>query len=177
MEELATIDSMTGLYNRRHFWTLATAEWSRFQRYYRPLSVLMIDVDHFKAVNDRYGHAVGDEALVAVANACREGKRSSDIVGRLGGEEFAMLLPETDLDQARIVAERVRQSVAASALQADRVHFNVTASVGFAAASVSMSGFEALLHAADQALYQAKAEGRNRTVAWSPAPAAKLAAE
>jgi diguanylate cyclase (GGDEF)-like protein len=88
-----------------------------------------------------------------------------------------MLLPETDLDQARIVAERVRQSVAASALQADRVHFNVTASVGFAAASVSMSGFEALLHAADQALYQAKAEGRNRTVAWSPAPAAKLAAE
>ena len=101
MEELATINSMTGLYNRRHFWTLAAAEWSRFQRYYRPLSVLMIDVDHFKAVNDRYGHAIGDEALVAVANACREGKRSSDIVGRLGGEEFAMLLPETDLDQAK----------------------------------------------------------------------------
>lgn len=177
MEELATIDSMTGLYNRRHFWALAAAEWSRFQRYYRPLSVLMIDVDHFKAVNDRYGHAVGDEALVAVANACREGKRSSDIVGRLGGEEFAMLLPETDLDQARIVAERVRRSVAASALEAHGVHFNVTASVGFAAAAVSMSGFEALLHTADQALYQAKAEGRNRTVAWSPAPAAKLAAE
>ena len=76
------------------------------------------DVDHFKAVNDRYGHAIGDEALVAVANACREGKRSSDIVGRPGGEEFAMLLPETDLDQARIVAERVRQSVAASASNA-----------------------------------------------------------
>mgnify|MGYP003694312103 CR=1 FL=1 len=85
MEEPATIDSMTGLYNRRHFWTLAAAEWSRFQRYYRPLSVLMIDVDHFKAVNDRYGHAVGDEALVAVANACREGKRSSDIVGTARG--------------------------------------------------------------------------------------------
>jgi len=177
MEELATIDSMTGLYNRRHFWTLATAEWSRFQRYYRPLSVLMIDVDHFKAVNDRYGHAVGDEALVAVADACREGKRSSDIVGRLGGEEFAMLLPETDLDQAKIVAERVRQRVAAGALQAHGVHFNVTVSVGFAAATASMSGFGALLHAADQALYQAKAEGRNRTVAWSPPPAAKLAAE
>jgi diguanylate cyclase (GGDEF)-like protein len=88
-----------------------------------------------------------------------------------------MLLPETDLDQARIVAERVRQNVAASALKADRVDFNVTVSVGFAAATVSMSGFEALLHAADQALYQAKAEGRNRTIAWSPAPAAKLAAE
>jgi diguanylate cyclase (GGDEF)-like protein len=166
---------MTGLHNRRQFCTLAAAEWSRFQRYYRPLSVLTIDVDHFKAVNDRYGHAVGDEALVAVANACREGQRSSDIIGRLGGAKFAMLLPETDLDQARIVARRVRRKVAASAMRAHGIQFNVTASVGSAAATVSMSGFEALLHAADQALYQAKAEGRDRTVAWSPAP--KVAAE
>jgi diguanylate cyclase (GGDEF)-like protein len=177
MEELATIDAMTGLYNRRHFWVMAAAEWSRFQRYYRPLSVLMIDVDHFKTVNDRYGHDVGDEVLVAVANACRAGKRSSDIVGRIGGEEFAMLLPETDLGQARVVAERIRRSVAASPLQAQRVHFNVTVSIGFAAATASMSGFEALLHAADEALCDAKAEGRNRIVAWSPPPAAKLAAE
>ena len=88
-----------------------------------------------------------------------------------------MLLPETDLDQARIVAERVRQRVAASALRANEVHFNVTASVGFAAASVGMPGFEALLHAADSAQYQAKAAGRNRIVAWSPPPAARLAAE
>jgi diguanylate cyclase (GGDEF)-like protein len=175
MEKLVTIDSMTGLHNRRQFCTLAAAEWSRFQRYYRPLSVLTIDVDHFKAVNDRYGHAVGDEALVAVANACREGQRSSDIIGRLGGAKFAMLLPETDLDQARIVAKRVRRKVAASAMRAHGIQFNVTASVGLAAATVSMSGFEALLHAADQALYQAKAEGRDRTVGWSPAP--KLAAE
>ncbi len=102
----------------------------------------MIDVDHFKSVNDRYGHAVGDEALIAVANACMEGKRTSDIVGRLGGEEFAMLLPETDLYQARIVAERVRKCVAARSLMAHAVHFNVTASVGFAAATVSMPGFE-----------------------------------
>ena len=177
MEELATIDSLTGLSNRRHFLALAAAEWSRFQRYYRPLSVLMIDVDHFKSVNDRYGHAVGDQALIAVANACMEGKRSSDIVGRLGGEEFAMLLPETDLYQARIVAERVRKAVAASTVAAGGAHFNVTASVGLAAATVSMSGFEAQLNAADQALYQAKDEGRNRVVAWSPPPAAKLAAE
>ena len=177
MEELATTDAMTGLCNRRHFWTLAAAEWSRFQRYYRPLSVLMIDVDHFKSVNDRYGHGVGDDALVAVANACRDGKRSSDIVGRLGGEEFAMLLPETDLYQARIVAERIRSSIAACVLKADGVDFNITASIGFAAATPSMSGFEALLHAADQALYQAKTGGRNRTVAWSPPPPARLAAE
>jgi diguanylate cyclase (GGDEF)-like protein len=177
MEQLATIDSMTGLYNRRHFMTLAAAEWSRFQRYYRPLSVLMIDVDHFKSVNDRYGHAVGDQALVSVVNACLEGKRSSDIVGRIGGEEFAMLLPETDLYQARIVADRICKAVAATTLRAHEVHFKVTASIGFAAATVSMSGFEALLNAADQALYQAKDQGRNRIIAWSPPPAAKLAAE
>jgi len=137
----------------------------------------MIDVDHFKSVNDRYGHAVGDQALISVANACKEGKRSSDMVGRIGGEEFAMLLPETDLYQARIVADRVCKAVAASSLRANEVHFNVTASVGFAAATVSMSGFEALLNAADQALYQAKDQGRNRIVAWSPPSAAKLAAE
>ncbi|WP_249119389.1 MULTISPECIES: sensor domain-containing diguanylate cyclase [unclassified Bradyrhizobium] len=177
LEELATTDSMTGLANRRHFMALAAAEWSRFQRYYRPLSVLMIDVDHFKSVNDRYGHAVGDDALVAVANACLESKRSSDIVGRIGGEEFAMLLPETDLYQARIVADRICKAVAASKLQADEVPFKVTASIGFAAATVSMPGFEALLKAADQALYQAKDQGRNRIVGWSPPPATKLAAE
>jgi diguanylate cyclase (GGDEF)-like protein len=177
LEELATTDSMTGLANRRHFMTLAATEWSRFQRYYRPLSVLMIDVDHFKSVNDRHGHAVGDQALISVANACLEGKRSSDIVGRIGGEEFAMLLPETDLYQARIVADRICKSVAAGAVTAEGVRFNVTVSVGFAAAAVSMPGFEALLNAADQALYQAKDQGRNRIVAWSPPPAAKLAAE
>ncbi len=177
MEKLATIDSMTGLCNRRHFLALAAAEWSRFQRYYRPLSVLMIDVDHFKSVNDRYGHAVGDDALIAVANACMDGKRNSDIVGRLGGEEFAMLLPETDLYQARIVAERIRRNVEARTLMAHAVHFKVTASIGFAAATVSMSGFEALLGAADEALYQAKEQGRNRIVSWSPPSAAKLAAE
>jgi diguanylate cyclase (GGDEF)-like protein len=139
--------------------------------------VLMIDVDHFKSVNDRYGHAVGDQALISVANACKEGKRSSDMVGRIGGEEFAMLLPETDLYQARIVADRVCKAVAASSLRANAVHFNVTASVGFAAATVSMPGFEALLNAADQARYQAKDQGRDRIVAWSPPSAAKLAAE
>ena len=177
MEELATMDSMTGLYNRRHFLSLAAAEWSRFQRYYRSLSVLMIDVDHFKTVNDRYGHAVGDETLVAVANACLEGKRKSDIVGRLGGKEFAMLLPETARSQARVVAERVRKNIAAAVLKAGEVDVSVTVSIGLAAASVSMPGLEALLNSADQALNQAKAEGRDRIVAWAPPPATKIAAE
>jgi diguanylate cyclase (GGDEF)-like protein len=177
MELLATVDALTGLYNRRHFWTLGAAEWSRFQRYYRPLSVLMIDVDHFKSVNDQYGHAVGDQTLLRVADCCREAKRSSDIVARVGGEEFAILLPETDLGHSRIVAERIRQAIAASDLVAHQVHFKITVSIGFAAASVSMSSFEALLHGADDALYQAKSSGRNRCVAWSPPAAPKRAAE
>jgi diguanylate cyclase (GGDEF)-like protein len=177
LERFATTDSMTGLHNRRHFLALAEAEWGRFQRYHRPLSMLMVDIDHFKGVNDRYGHAVGDEAIVAVANACVEGKRGSDIVGRLGGEEFAILLPETDLAQASIVADRLCQRIAACPLVAHRVHFTITASIGIATASISMSGLDVLLRASDQGLYQAKAEGRNRTAQWSPPPASKLAAE
>jgi diguanylate cyclase (GGDEF)-like protein len=177
LEKLATTDTMTGLFNRGHFLSLAKAEWSRFQRYCRPLSVLMIDIDHFKTVNDRYGHAVGDEALIAVANACRTGKRDPDIVGRLGGEEFAMLLPETDLPRAQIVADRLVKNVARHRLRAHNVHFTVTVSIGVAAATLSMPGFEALLHAADQALYRAKSKGRNCSVAWSAPVAPKLAAE
>ena len=155
---------MTGLANRRQFLALAAAEWSRFQRYYRPLSVLMIDVDHFKSVNDRDGHAVGDDALIAVANACLEGKRSSDIVGRIGGEEFAMLLPETDLYQARIVAERICKAVAAGTLRAGAVHFKVTASIGFAAATVSMPGLSLTECGRSGAVL---GEGASQRIVWS----------
>ncbi len=177
LERLATINSMTGLYNRGHFLNQAAAEWSRSQRYQRPLSMLMVDVDHFKQVNDRYGHAVGDETIVAVAGACAKGKRQSDIVGRLGGEEFAILLPEAELAQATIVADRLCKAIAAHVMMAHEVQFKVTASIGIAAASVSMSGLDALMRAADQALYQAKAQGRNCVVQWSPPETPKLAAE
>jgi diguanylate cyclase (GGDEF)-like protein len=177
LETLATTDPLTGLFNRRHFLASLDAEWSRFQRYYRSLSVLMIDIDHFKAVNDRYGHAVGDEAIKAVVAACIEGKRKSDIVGRLGGEEFAVLLPETSLSRARFVAERIRKCVMALQLTTERVSFGLTVSIGIAEASVGMSGVEALMSAADQALYQAKREGRNRCIAWSALPPPNKAAE
>jgi diguanylate cyclase (GGDEF)-like protein len=173
----ATIDSMTGLFNRRHFLDQADAEWSRFQRYQRPLSMLMVDIDHFKQVNDRYGHAVGDETIVAVAGACAKGKRQSDIVGRLGGEEFAILLPETDLAQSTIVADRLCKAIAGHVMMAHKAEFKVTASIGIAAASVGMSGLDVLMRAADQALFQAKAQGRNCAVQWSPPEAPKLAAE
>jgi diguanylate cyclase (GGDEF)-like protein len=164
LEQLATIDSMTGTFNRRHFLAIAETEWSRFQRYNRPLTLLMVDIDHFKSVNDRFGHATGDDALSCVAEACRAGKRETDVVGRIGGEEFAILLPETDLDQAGIVAERVRHKVAAQAMKAPTSEFKLTVSIGAAAATLSMSGIGALMNAADQALYRAKAEGRDRVV-------------
>jgi diguanylate cyclase (GGDEF)-like protein len=139
--------------------------------------VLMVDIDNFKSVNDRYGHAIGDEAIKAVADACLQGKRKSDIVGRIGGEEFAILLPETSLARAKIVAERIRKRVAAGILLAHAVRFQISASVGVAEALVSMSGVDALLAAADKALYQAKALGKNRCVCWCPPLPAKLAAE
>jgi diguanylate cyclase (GGDEF)-like protein len=139
--------------------------------------MLMLDIDHFKSVNDRDGHAVGDEAIISVAAACQRGKRNSDIAGRLGGEEFAILLPETDTEQALVVAERIRESIAAQFLSVHKVCFNVTISVGIASASLSMSGVEALMRAADEALYQAKEAGRDRVVTWSAPTVSKLAAE
>jgi diguanylate cyclase (GGDEF)-like protein len=156
---------------------LAEAEWSRFQRYHRPLSMLMLDIDHFKSVNDRYGHAVGDEVIVAAANACHSGKRNSDIAGRLGGEEFAILLPETEAGQAQVVAERIRESVAAQVFSFHKVRFNVTVSIGIAQATLGMSGVDVLLRTADEALYQAKHEGRNRLVIRSLPDAPAIAAE
>ena len=167
LERLATTDELTGLYNRRHFLASAASEWSRFKRYAHPLSVLMVDIDHFKQVNDRYGHAVGDEAISEVGKACLDGERRSDIVGRLGGEEFAILLPETNLAYAETVAERIRKKIAARPIATSNATFKVTASIGVAEASAGMPALDALMKAADQALYQAKAQGRNRVVCWS----------
>ena len=125
------------------------------------------------AVNDRYGHAVGDETIVSVAAACRDGKRGEDFAGRLGGEEFAIMLPETDQAQAAILAERIRERVANHMLTAHQAQFKVTISIGIAEATENMSGLDVLLRAADQALYQAKAGGRNRTIHWAPPLAAE----
>src|SRR6185312_2095825 len=104
----------------------------------------------------------------AVTEACLLGKRKSDIVGRVGGEEFAVLLPETNLTRARIVAQRIRKHIAARMLKAQEIRFNITASIGIAEASVSMSGAGSLMAAADDALYRAKAKGRNCCMSWSP---------
>jgi diguanylate cyclase (GGDEF)-like protein len=179
LEKLATTDALTGMHNRRHFLELADVEWSRFRRYQRPLSMLTVDIDHFKLVNDRFGHDAGDQALTLVAEICRE-RRAADVVGRIGGEEFALLLPETELHQAVVVAERIRSALTARPFVAETVALPLTVSIGVAAATLGMSGIGALLKAADRALYEAKAQGRNRVIrfeATSAQPSAALAAE
>lgn len=175
LQKLATTDALTGLVNRRHFLALADTEWSRFQRYQRPLSLLMVDIDHFKTVNDRFGHGAGDEALTLIAESCRELKRATDIVGRIGGEEFALLLPETDIAQAMIVAERIRAAVLARPFVMEKFAVPLTVSIGVAAATLSMSGIDALMKAADRALHDAKAQGRNRVVRFADPNAPKIA--
>lgn len=162
LERLACIDGLTGLNNRRHFLTLAESEWSRFERYARPLALLMIDIDFFKSVNDTYGHDVGDAVLKVVAEFLHRSKRSSDIAGRLGGEEFAMLLPEATLDRAVTAAERYRTLINGRPIIALGRQISVTVSIGVGVAGTGMSGFDDLLKRADVALYDAKNSGRNR---------------
>jgi diguanylate cyclase (GGDEF)-like protein len=168
LERLATTDGMTNVYNRRHFRTLAEAEWSRFQRYHRPLTLLLIDIDRLKTTNDRHGHAAGDAAMVAASEVFRSNRREPDIVARVGGDEFAMLLPETHLAQGRVVADRLRQELRQRPLTVEGDAVTVTVSIGLAEASVSMPSLDALMKAADRALYQAKAGGRDRAVAAAP---------
>lgn len=162
LERLASIDGMTGLYNRRHFLALAEVEWARFGRYARPLALLMIDIDLFKSVNDRYGHDVGDEVIKAVAGVLKNKKRASDIAGRLGGEEFALLLPEATLDSACIAAERLRRLLADHAVVVEGIRVPVTISIGASNANAKMRGIDELIKQADVALYDAKRSGRNR---------------
>jgi diguanylate cyclase (GGDEF)-like protein len=170
LKKLATIDAMTGMYNRSHFLSLAEAEWTRFMRYHRSVSMLMIDIDHFKSVNDRYGHAAGDAAISAVAAICLESKRALDLPGRLGGEEFALLLPETGADEAALVAERLREKIQQAEISFGKERFSLTVSIGVAQGAYSMPGISAVLQAADKALYDAKAGGRNRIVQHVPSP-------
>jgi diguanylate cyclase (GGDEF)-like protein len=165
LERLATTDGMTNVYNRRHFLTLAEAEWSRFQRYHRPLTLLLIDVDRLKTINDGFGHVAGDMAIVGAAETFRNNRRGPDVVARVGGDEFAILLPETDLAQAQIVADRLRQELKERPLSVEGHAVIVTVSIGLAEARVSMPNIDALMKAADRALYQAKADGRDRAVA------------
>jgi two-component system chemotaxis response regulator CheY len=166
MEELATHDPVTGLLNRRALYTHAEAELSRAQRDARALSFVMLDIDHFKTVNDQYGHLVGDKALRFVADTLAHKKRPYDWAGRWGGEEFLLVLPGTALDEATVVAERLRIAIAESEiLLAENANLSLKASLGVASSSDNPTGphtLDSLVNRADEALLRAKREGRNR---------------
>lgn len=162
-QNLAITDELTGLYNRRQVLKLAESEYERVRRYLRPLSAVMIDIDHFKRINDTFGHPVGDEALIALANCCRANLRTVDILGRYGGEEFLILLPETQHDKALEAAERIRKQVEAMVLPAAKGPLKLTISAGVATLKLDAPiTLEELIKNADDALYGAKAAGRNR---------------
>lgn len=158
----ASTDSLTGIGNRRHFMTQAESEMIRARRFGRPLSVMMLDVDHFKPINDRFGHAVGDAVLQAIVRRALDSLRASDQIGRLGGEEFAALLPETNLAAAAIVADRLRQHLAERPLIVSGKAVPCTISIGVAEMREGDVSIDELLHRADEALYKAKESGRNR---------------
>ncbi len=163
LERQAREDYLTGLANRRHFMGQGQVELSRAQRYGEALSLLMLDIDHFKEINDTYGHKVGDIVLQRLSAVMRETLRTIDIVGRLGGEEFAILLPETDLQSAAEIAERLRETIFHTEVVLDGgmpLHF--TASIGVTTLQEKGTNLDILLNQADKALYQAKEGGRNR---------------
>jgi len=163
LDKLAQIDELTGLANRRHFMLLAEQELSRMVRYGGVLSVLMMDIDHFKQVNDTYGHHTGDLVLRELGRLCRETLRDVDSVGRIGGEEFAVMLPQTNGTRALEVAERLRQVIERAEVPLERglpLHF--TLSIGVTTMSDVNANIDSLLDQADKALYRAKRGGRNR---------------
>ncbi len=169
VREMAITDQLTGLYSRGHFYKLASAAVERAANSKEPLSVLMIDLDHFKKINDRYGHLLGDQVLRSVALICRETLRKVDMVGRYGGEEFVILLPATPLERATAVAERLRQQIAVLEVPGPLGVIRVTASFGVAALdNDNPNSLETLLNSADQALYRAKQAGRNRVCESKP---------
>ncbi len=163
LRALASVDGLTGINNRRHFFELGGKEFSRAQRYGNALSVMMMDVDHFKNINDTYGHAAGDEVLKKLATTFAANLRGPDILGRLGGEEFAVVLPECGIEAAERAAERLRLILAKVEVPSEQGPITFTISIGV----VSRTDGEALAEAldrADKAMYAAKQGGRNRVV-------------
>jgi diguanylate cyclase (GGDEF)-like protein/PAS domain S-box-containing protein len=170
LEDLARLDPLTGVANRRYFRERAEEELARAERYARPVAVLLLDVDHFKKVNDSYGHQIGDEVLKRVAAECQRNLRGTDVFGRYGGEEFICLLAESGPEDARRAAERMREAVADARWSlADRT-VTATISVGLACRpSGAAETLDRLAQKADEALYAAKAAGRNRVMVWEAA--------
>jgi len=161
---LANIDPLTRSLTRRHFFSYAETEFKRFKRYQRPMSVMIIDADYFKKINDTYGHHAGDIALRSFSLVAMDNKRAQDMFGRLGGEEFGLLLPETNLQQALVVGERIQTIWEQTPVNLDGELIQSTVSIGVAEASDDDATFDDLLRRADKMLYKAKETGRNKVV-------------
>ena len=168
VHRLAITDPLTGAYNRRYFLEQAAQECLRAQRYHHAVSLIMMDLDHFKQINDSLGHIAGDQVLRFVIAACQENLRAADLLARFGGEEFIILLPETPLEQALLIAERIRQSIVPAQVITSEGPVQVRVSLGVASCDTPPWSIDDLIKRADQALYQAKALGRNRTQVWMP---------
>lgn len=176
LEQEAQHDYLTNLPNRRHLATLAQREIGRAQRFKRPLSVMLVDIDHFKTVNDQHGHDAGDQVIREMGQLLAQHMRASDTVGRHGGEEFAVLLPETAREEAMHLAQRLCAIVAKQRFMASGVHTPLTISVGVTAYEGGQQDWNDLLKQADAALYSAKQQGRDRVVISAQPPLATPAA-
>ena len=161
---LANTDPLTGLYNRRGLFEVGKHEIERFHRYGSPLGVILLDIDHFKRVNDQYSHAVGDQVLVAVVEKCRKNIRAVDTFGRYGGEEFALLLPETDFDAAQLLAQRLCDAISETPIETSLGPISITVSIGVTCINRETNGLDMLINRADDAMYAAKRAGRNRVI-------------
>ena len=166
IERLAVTDGLTGLFNHRHFQETLAQEFNRIERFSEPISLLIIDIDHFKKINDTYGHPVGDAVLKKVSGIIRKTIRNIDIPARYGGEEFAVILLGTDTNGALKMAERLRKSIADAKFSSEQNAFSVTVSIGISTHAREMRKKEDLVEQADKALYHAKRTGRNRSVKW-----------
>jgi two-component system cell cycle response regulator len=166
-QRLASNDELTGLLNRRYFMELAEREWAYAQRYVIPLSVVMLDIDHFKRINDAHGHTIGDQVLREVALCCQTNLRKVDIIGRYGGEEFIVFLPNTSITDACVMANRLCKNTANASIETSIGALSITVSLGVVTLTNDCPDLRTLIDRADQALYEAKRTGRNRVVAWS----------
>lgn len=164
LREMASTDVLTGVFNRRHFIDLCEREIIRAERYNTDLSLVMLDIDHFKTINDTFGHAIGDDAIRATTEICRQNLRLTDSIARIGGEEFAILLPQTNLEGAALIAERIRVDIENFVLPTgeEDVSHQFTSSFGITALHHDDAQFDDLLKRADIALYESKSKGRNR---------------
>jgi diguanylate cyclase (GGDEF)-like protein len=162
LETMATTDPLSGLLNRREFFRVAESHWQQFVGDGRKLSAMMIDVDEFKSINDKFGHDVGDQVIVTTANVCRALLRQTDSIARFGGEEFAVVMPDTDLRTACMLAEKLREGLSSAAIAENLDDLRITVSIGVSEARHDMTSLRDLISATDQGLYAAKRSGKDR---------------